>query len=116
MDGGMMGAVLGLCVACVAFLAWMIDRQGLRLERILQAEVSKIEGAAFPDLDELKEDVADMIAETMSSMRTPQIADHIGGILSQWAQIKFAKEMQAMQGGILPAVADAVTDHFEDEL
>lgn len=110
MDEVWMGAFLGLSMACVAFLAWLIDRQGLRLERILAAEVSKIEMEAFPDLDELKEDVAEMIADTMSSMRTPQIADHLGGILQQWAQIKFAKEMQAMKGGLLPSVTDQIDD------
>jgi len=32
----------------------------------------------------------------------PTIADNLGAILQNWAQIKMAKEMNAMQNPILP--------------
>jgi len=38
-------------------------------------------------------------------MRTPQIADHIGAMLQQYAQFRMAKEMNAIQQ-TLPGVAD----------
>ena len=112
MDEGTVGLVLGLCVACVAFLAWRIERQGFALQAKVDSAVGKIESKAIPDIPdftELREDLEDLITETIGSMRTPQIADHIGAVLNQWAQIKFAKEMQAMQSGsLLQTVADVV--------
>ena len=105
MDEGTIGLVLGLCVACVAFLAWRFA-----LQAKVDHAVGKIEQKAIPDIPdfaELREDLEDLIQDTIGSMRTPQIADHIGAVLSQWAQIKFAKEMQAMQAGsILPSMPD----------
>jgi hypothetical protein len=110
MDEGTIGLVLGLCVACVAFLAWRIERQGFALQAKVDHAVGKIEQKAIPDIPdfgELREDLEDLIQDTIGSMRTPQIADHIGAVLSQWAQIKFAKEMQAMQAGsMLPSMPD----------
>jgi hypothetical protein len=113
MDEGTIGLVLGLCVGCVAFLAWRIERQGFALVGKVDEAVSRIETKAIPeipDFTELREDLEDLIQETIGSMRTPQIADHIGAMLNQWAQIKFAKEMQAMQStNMLASVADVVT-------
>jgi len=115
MDEGTMAAVLGLSVACVALLAWLIERQGMKLERMLQAEVQKIEMEAFPSIDELRDEVADLIADTMGQMRTPQIADHLGAILQQWAQIKFAREMQSMNAlGLVPSSDTPAEPHLDD--
>ena len=60
--------------------------------------MQKIEQKGVPNLniEELKEELEDLIADTIGSMRQPQMIDHLGGILQQWAQIKFAKEMQTM--------------------
>jgi hypothetical protein len=110
MDEGMMGLVLGLCVASVAFLAWRIERQGFSLMAKVDESVSRIESKSLPDIPdfgELREDLEDLIQDTIGAMRTPQITDHLGAILQQWAQIKFAKEMQAMNAeNMLPTLAD----------
>tara|TARA_R110002072_G_scaffold98096_2_gene215970 strand:+ start:178 stop:525 length:348 start_codon:yes stop_codon:yes gene_type:complete len=109
MDEGTVGLVLGLCVACVAFLAWRIERQGYALQAKVDETAAKIEAKTHPDIPdfgELREDLEDLITETIGSMRTPQIADHIGAVLAQWAQVKMHKEMQAMQ--MVPTLADAI--------
>ena len=105
MDEGTIGLVLGLCVACVAFLAWMIERQGFALQAKVDHAVGKIEKKAIPDIPdfgELREDLEDLIQDTIGSMRTPQLADHLGAMAQQFFQMKMAKQMQEMTS-ILPA-------------
>jgi hypothetical protein len=114
MDEGTVGLVLGLSVACVAFLAWRIEKQAYTLQQKLDDAANKIESKAIPDIpdfSELREELEDLITDTIGQMRTPQIADHLGAMLNQWAQIKFAKEMQAMQAGsLLPSTPDHLDD------
>ena len=101
----MMGALLGLCVAAVAFLAWRIEKHGMNLKIQLIESASALEEKSFPDIpdfDELRESLEDLIAETIGSMRTPQLADHLGAMAQQFFQMKMAKQMQEMTS-ILPA-------------
>ena len=115
MDEGMMVAVLGLCVACVAFLAYRFEKSNMLLRHEVQQGILKIESKTLPDfptLDELRDEVEDIIAQSMGQMRTPQIADHLGAILQQWAQVKLAKEMNAMNpASMIESVAQ--TEDFE---
>jgi len=55
----------------------------------------------IPDFDELRESLEDLIAETIGSMRTPQLADHLGAMAQQFFQMKMAKQMQEMNLGSL---------------
>jgi|TARA_R110000824_G_scaffold383859_2_gene577575 hypothetical protein len=111
MDEGMMMAVLGLCVLGVAFLAYRFEKSNLQLRHEIQQGILKIESKTLPDfptLDELRDEVEDIIASSMGQMRTPQIADHLGAILQQWAQVKLAKEMQSMNpASMLESVTQA---------
>jgi len=108
MDEGTVMVVLGLCVACVAFLAWRIERQGLNLRLELTQAAQRMEEKTFPeipDFDELRDSLEDLIADTIGSMRTPQLADHLGAMAQQFFQMKMAKQMQEM-GSLLPSLAD----------
>jgi len=108
MDEGTVMVVLGLCVGCVAFLAWRIERQGLNLRLELTQAAQKMEEKTFPeipDFDELRDSLEDLIADTIGSMRTPQLADHLGAMAQQFFQMKMAKQMQEM-GSLLPSLAD----------
>ncbi len=108
MDEGTVMVVLGLCVACVAFLAWRIERQGLNLRLELTQAAQRMEEKTFPDIpdfDELRDSLEDLIADTIGSMRTPQLADHLGAMAQQFFQMKMAKQMQEM-GSLLPSLAD----------
>ena len=108
MDEGTLMVVLGLCVACVAFLAWRIERQGLNLRLELTQAAQRMEEKSFPDIpdfDELRDSLEDLIADTIGSMRTPQLADHLGAMAQQFFQMKMAKQMQEM-GSLLPSLAD----------
>jgi len=95
-------------VACVAFLAWRIERQGLNLRLELTQAAQRMEEKTFPDIpdfDELRDSLEDLIADTIGSMRTPQLADHLGAMAQQFFQMKMAKQMQEM-GSLLPSLAD----------
>ena len=51
-------------------------------------------------VEAMREEVADIVNEVLGTMRPPSIADHLGGVISQWAQIRMMREVQ--QSGILP--------------
>jgi len=116
MDEGTLGLVLGLCVASVAFLAWRIERSNALIRLDMAAAVNRLNEKALPDIPdftELREDLEDLIQETIGTMRPPQIMDHLGGIMAQWAQFKMAKEMNAL--GALPSMADVVSPDQESQ-
>ena len=94
MDWGTVGVLLGFMFAWGALFWWRIERNSLILTQQL-VEASNDVSATFP-IDEIKEELSELIFETIGEMRPPAIADHLGGILSQWAQIKMAKSMQDM--------------------
>jgi len=95
MDAGTVGTVLGINAALVALLWWRMEKNAMLLSLELEKTAASI-AIEPPSFENLKEDLSDLIHDTIGEMRPPAIADHLGGILSQWAQIKFAKEMQAM--------------------
>jgi len=99
MDEGMMWVLLGLCVALMGFLAYKIDKSNTAVRHEIQIGIEKLASKGipdFPDIQELREEVEDIISEAMGSMRTPQIADHLGAVFQQWAQFKMQKEMHQM--------------------
>jgi hypothetical protein len=58
-------------------------------------------------MSELKEDVNDMVAEIIGNMRQPTIADHLGGVMAQFAQMKMMRSLQ--ESGMIGDVAEALT-------
>jgi len=64
-------------------------------------------------VDALKEEVGALVQEVIGTMRPPTIADHLGGVLSQFAQMRLMKMMQA--DGMLPdVVAQGIEAVSED--
>jgi hypothetical protein len=58
-------------------------------------------------VEAMREEVGGLVEDVLSSMRPPTIADHLGGVLAQWAQMKMMREFQA--SGVLPnAVEDSI--------
>ena len=45
-------------------------------------------------IDGIREELLDVVNSTIQQMRPPNIADHLGGILNQFAQMKMMKMMQ----------------------
>lgn len=103
-----MGAVLGLCVACIAIVWLMMDKIQSRFESKIDRAVKELRSKpveGIPSIEDIREELEDLIHDTMGQMRTPQIADHIGAMLQQYAQFRMQKEMAAMQG-LLPTAPD----------
>jgi hypothetical protein len=60
-------------------------------------------------VDHLREEVGEIVAEVMATIRTPTVADHLGGVVAQFAQMRMMKALQA--DGMLPvAVEDSIDD------
>ena len=60
-------------------------------------------------IEAMKDEVSLLVSDVLEGMRPPTIADHLGGVLAQWAQIRMMREVQ--QTGMLPNDPDlAVVD------
>ena len=47
-----------------------------------------------PMIEDLMGEVTDILTQALSAMRTPSIADHLGGVISQFAQMKMVRMMK----------------------
>lgn len=45
-------------------------------------------------VEAMRSEVSDIVADIMGGMRPPTIADHLGGVLAQFAQIKMMRELE----------------------
>jgi len=59
-------------------------------------------------LDEMKDEVQNLVLEVIQSMKTPTIADHLGGVVAQFAQMRMMKMLHAE--GMLPDGSPLATD------
>jgi len=57
---------------------------------------SNIESELDPQnaVDAMRVEVGNIIEDLMGTMRTPTIADHLGGVISQFAQVRLMKMMK----------------------
>ena len=108
MDEGTIGVVVGLCIACVAVVWLMMEKIQTNFSLTINQAIADLkdhEVTGVPSLDDIRDELEDLIANTIGSMRTPAIADHLGAILQQYAQFKMAKEMNSMQS-LIPSIPD----------
>lgn len=100
-------ALLGLLVAFnVGHLLTLRRCEGALLALTLESKaLTSFDPSAL--MGELKEDVGDMVAEIIGSMRQPTIADHLGGVMAQFAQMKMMRSLQ--EAGMIGDVAEALT-------
>jgi hypothetical protein len=91
-----LGLFWGMGCVWVALVWWRLERNALILKHELHAAKASIENATPQNFNvaDLKAELEDLIADTIGSMQPPSIADHLGGVLAQWAQIKMMKEAQ----------------------
>lgn len=104
MSEDMMTVCLGVVLVAWVLFAVRLERNSTQLRHDIAIGIERLSSKTlpdFPDIDELRDEIEDIIAQTIGSMRTPQIADHLGAILSNWAQVKMAKEMQSINEGNL---------------
>jgi hypothetical protein len=94
-----LGLLWGMGTVWVALIWWRLERNALILKHELNDARRAVEAATPTDLNitALREELEDLITETIGSMSPPSIADHLGGVLAQWAQLKMMKEVQNAQ-------------------
>jgi len=105
-----LGLLWGMGTVWVALIWWRLEKNALILKHELNVAKASIENAAPTNFNiaDLKAELEDLIAETIGSMQPPSIADHLGGVLAQWAQIKLMREVQSMQSQ--PVIPEPMVD------
>lgn len=105
-----LGLFWGMGCVWVALIWWRLERNALILKHELNVAKASIENATPTSFNvaDLKTELEDLIADTIGSMQPPSIADHLGGVLAQWAQIKMMREAQNMQGP--PVITEPMVD------
>lgn len=100
-------ALLGLLVAFnVGHLLTLRRCEGALLALTLESKaLTSFDPAGI--ITDLKEEVGDMVAEIIGNMRQPTIADHLGGVMAQFAHMKMMKSLQ--ESGMIDAVPDALS-------
>jgi hypothetical protein len=95
MQETLLGAVLmGNMVIMFALWTMIKDmrKEQFMIKDAISKEMDSIE-VDIPDLEDLKHE----LFEVMSNMRTPSFVDHLGGMVSQFAQQKLMRQMHIDQ-------------------
>jgi hypothetical protein len=72
------------------------------LERAFERLINASEGITDPKdmisdaIGEIEDGIQETVSNVMEQMRVPTIADHLGGMLAQWGQMKLMKEAENM--------------------
>ena len=63
-------------------------------------------------LEDLNAEVSDIVLNVVASMKQPSMADHLGGVISQFAQMRMMRMLEA--DGLIQAPADQPDPVFEE--
>jgi hypothetical protein len=89
-------AVLALQFGFMAFILMKLDLKKSEA-RELQKDIERaLNSIKMPDLnlDSIKNELIEVVEELMANMRIPSIADHLGGAVSSFLQMKQMKMAQ----------------------
>lgn len=100
-------ALLGLLVAFNVGHLTTLKRCGALLALTLESKaLTTFDPGAL--IEDLRDEVGEMVGEIVAGMRMPTVADHLGGVLAQFAQMRMMRQMQ--EAGMVPPGPDALTD------
>ena len=91
-------AVLALQFGFMAFILMKLDLKKSEA-RQLQKDIERaLDSIKMPEIniDSIKDELLDVVEDLMANMRIPSIADHLGGVFSQFMQMKQMKMAQEM--------------------
>jgi hypothetical protein len=99
-------AVLALQFGFMAFILMKLDLKKSEA-RELQKDIERaLDSIKIPDIniDSIKEELLDVVEDLMANMRIPSWGDHLGGVFSQFMQMKQMKMAQelGLSGGSPP--------------
>jgi hypothetical protein len=91
-------AVLALQFGFMAFILMKLDLKKSESDRLKRDIEKALDSIKMPEIniDSIKEELIDVVEELMANMRIPSIADHLGGVFSQFMQMKQMKMAQEM--------------------
>ena len=107
-------ALLGLLVAFNVGHLWTLRRCEAALMALTLESRALTDFNPADTVNVLKEEVGDLVADILSTMRPPTIADHLGGMMAQFAQMRMLKMMQA--DGVVPTELMQQTAHDEPDV
>ncbi len=61
-------------------------------------------------LEDVREEVVDVVTSMVNQMRPPTVADHLGGVVAQFAQMRMMKMLREESGGLLDVVSPSIGD------
>ena len=91
-------AVLALQFGFMAFILMKLDLKKSESDRLKRDIEKALDSIKMPEIniDSIKDELIDVVEELMANMRIPSIADHLGGVFSQFMQMKQMKMAQEM--------------------
>lgn len=102
---------------CVSFLIVVIYFKGIinRLEDRLNESTRKILGkeVELPNLNELKDEVLDVVHDTLQNLQPPSAIDHLMGAASQYFQLKMMKDFNL--NDVKELAVDTVSNVFHPD-
>ena len=103
-------AVLALQFGFMAFILMKLDMKKSESDRLKRDIEQALDSIKMPEinLDSIKNELIDVVEELMANMRIPSIADHLGGVVAQFMQMKQMKMAQelGLTGGSPPDDSD----------
>jgi hypothetical protein len=91
-------AVLALQFGFMAFILMKLDLKKAESDRLKRDIEKALDSIKMPEIniDSIKEELLDVVENLMANMRIPSIADHLGGVVAQFMQMKQMKMAQEM--------------------
>ena len=104
-------AVLALQFGFMAFILMKLDMKKSESDQLKRDIERALDSIKMPEIniDSIKEELLDVVEDLMANMRIPSIADHLGGVVAQFMQMKQMKMAQE-----LGLTAGPETDDFDD--
>ena len=75
-----------------------------------KADFTKAETQSFPDFEELKDSLLDLVHNTIAEMQPPTAFDHLAGIVAQYAQAKIMNMMPIDPSQLLEVASEGLND------
>ena len=96
-------AVLALQFGFMAFILMKLDMKKSESDQLKRDIERALDSIKMPEIniDSIKEELLDVVEDLMANMRIPSIADHLGGAVSsflQMKQMKMAQDLGLTQG------------------